>query len=136
MLSVVFRQHDRQHAPSYFWISGIWGMSFELPVVVVDFEQDLVAGDLDKTKIMLAIRIIVGVEIVVVSYLLKDVRLEVVAQGRDCLCINDVPAQESCANEPPSLKWSDLRYVIWHQGGPICRGSDTSRKRLSRSCDS
>ena len=22
--------------------------------------------------------------------------------------------------EPPSLKWSDLKYVFWHQGGPIC----------------
>jgi hypothetical protein len=33
-------------------------------------------------------------------------------------------------NDPPSLKWSDLKYVFWHQGGPICRGGDTSLKRL------
>jgi type III restriction enzyme len=31
--------------------------------------------------------------------------------------------------DPPSLKWSDLKYVIWHQGGPICRGSATSLRR-------
>ena len=36
--------------------------------------------------------------------------------------------------EPPPLKWSDLKYVFWHQGGPICRGRDTSLKRSSRSC--
>jgi hypothetical protein len=36
--------------------------------------------------------------------------------------------------DPPSMKWSDLKYVIWHQGGPICRGRGTSLKRLSRSC--
>ena len=32
------------------------------------------------------------------------------------------------------MKWSDLKYVIWHQGGPICRGRGTSLRRLSRSC--
>jgi len=36
--------------------------------------------------------------------------------------------------EPPPLKWSDLKYVFWHQGGPICRGRDTSLRRSSRSC--
>ena len=36
--------------------------------------------------------------------------------------------------DPPSMKWSDLKYVIWHQGGPICRGRGTSLRRLSRSC--
>ena len=36
-------------------------------------------------------------------------------------------------NEPPPLKWSDLKYVFWHQGGPKCRGSVTSLKRLSPS---
>ncbi|MGA8694975.1 MAG: aminotransferase class III-fold pyridoxal phosphate-dependent enzyme [Xanthobacteraceae bacterium] len=35
--------------------------------------------------------------------------------------------------DPPSLKWSDLKYVFWHQGGPKCRGSVTSLKRLSPS---
>jgi hypothetical protein len=25
--------------------------------------------------------------------------------------------------DPPPLKWSDLNYVSWHPGGPICRGS-------------
>jgi len=43
--------------------------------------------------------------------------------------------QEACvvgsrtAVDPPSLKWSDLKYVIWHQGGPICRGSATSLRK-------
>ena len=32
------------------------------------------------------------------------------------------------------MKWSDLKYVIWYQGGPICRGRGTSLRRLSRSC--
>ena len=35
--------------------------------------------------------------------------------------------------DPPSMKWSDLKYVFWHQGGPICRGGDTSPKRSSPS---
>ncbi len=35
--------------------------------------------------------------------------------------------------DPPSLKWSDLKYVFWHQGGPICRGGDTRLKRSSPS---
>src|SRR5271169_395693 len=43
------------------------------------------------------------------------------------LCIS---AQE---RDPPSLKWSDLKYVIWHQGGPICRGSVTNPRRSSPS---
>jgi len=38
------------------------------------------------------------------------------------------------AFDPPPLKWSDLNYVFWHQGGPICRGRDTRLKRSSRSC--
>src|ERR1039458_5408386 len=41
---------------------------------------------------------------------------------------------ESWVIDPPSLKWSDLKYVFWHQGGPICRGRGTSLRRLSRSC--
>jgi Sigma-70, region 4 len=36
-------------------------------------------------------------------------------------------------DDPPPLKWSDLKYVFWHQGGPICRGRSISLKRLSRS---
>ena len=36
--------------------------------------------------------------------------------------------------DPPPRKWSDLKYVFWHQGGPLCRGSITSLKRSSRSC--
>ena len=36
-------------------------------------------------------------------------------------------------SDPPSMKWSDLKYVFWHQGGPICRGGDTSPKRSSPS---
>src|ERR1039458_7147342 len=36
--------------------------------------------------------------------------------------------------DPPPLKWSDLKYVFWHQGGPICRERNTSLRRLSRSC--
>ena len=34
---------------------------------------------------------------------------------------------------PPPLKWSDLRYVFWQQGGPRCRGRATSLKRSWRS---
>ena len=26
--------------------------------------------------------------------------------------------------DPPPLKWSDLNYVFWHEGGPRCRGRD------------
>jgi hypothetical protein len=33
------------------------------------------------------------------------------------------------------LKWSDLKYVVWHQGGPKCRGSVISLKKLSPSWD-
>ena len=36
--------------------------------------------------------------------------------------------------DPPSMKWSDLKHVFWHQGGPICQGRGTSLRRLSRSC--
>jgi hypothetical protein len=39
----------------------------------------------------------------------------------------------SGCRDPPSLKWSDLRYGFWHQGGPIWRGGDTSPKRSSPS---
>src|SRR5436305_11456095 len=35
--------------------------------------------------------------------------------------------------DPPPLKWSDLKYVCWHQGGPKCRESIISLKRSSRS---
>jgi hypothetical protein len=37
-------------------------------------------------------------------------------------------------DHPPPLKWSDVKYVFWHQGGPICRGRGTRLKRSSRSC--
>src|SRR5215470_3580477 len=35
--------------------------------------------------------------------------------------------------DPPPMKWSDLRYVFWQQGGPRCRGRATSLKRSWRS---
>jgi hypothetical protein len=28
------------------------------------------------------------------------------------------------------LKWSDLKYVIWHQGGPIYRGEDIKPEEI------
>jgi hypothetical protein len=37
--------------------------------------------------------------------------------------------------DPPPLKWSDLKYVFWHQGGLLWRRNGTRLKRLSRSCD-
>jgi hypothetical protein len=43
-------------------------------------------------------------------------------------------AEQQGGFDRPPQKWSDLKYVFWHQGGPICRGSVTSLKRLSRSC--
>ena len=46
----------------------------------------------------------------------------------------DLPERYGPYTEPPPLKWSDLKYVSWHQGGSERRGRDTSRKRLSRSC--
>ena len=36
--------------------------------------------------------------------------------------------------DPPPLKWSDLKYVFWHQGGLLCRRNGTRLKRSSRSC--
>jgi hypothetical protein len=36
--------------------------------------------------------------------------------------------------DPPPLNWSTLNYVFWQTGGPQCRRSVTSPKRLSRSC--
>lgn len=35
----------------------------------------------------------------------------------------------------PPQRWSDLKYVFWHQGGPRCRGRSTHPMRLSQSCD-
>jgi putative transposase len=35
--------------------------------------------------------------------------------------------------DPPPLKWSTLKYVLRLTGGPKCRRSVTSRKRLSPS---
>jgi cation:H+ antiporter len=35
----------------------------------------------------------------------------------------------AASTDPPSLKWSDLKYVFWHQGGLRCRGSATSPRR-------
>src|SRR5215472_13130376 len=40
----------------------------------------------------------------------------------------------AAAFDPPPMKWSDLRYVFWQQGGPRCRGRATSLKRSWRSC--
>ncbi len=28
------------------------------------------------------------------------------------------------------MKWSKLKYVFWHQGGPICRGSDSKPEEI------
>ena len=33
---------------------------------------------------------------------------------------------------PPSLKWSDLMYVIWHQGGPICVRGDKADEIVAK----
>src|SRR4051812_45317169 len=47
----------------------------------------------------------------------------------------DTKARRSqVGGDPPPLKWSDLKYVFWHEGGPKCRGSIISLKRSSRSC--
>src|SRR6202040_2397588 len=43
-----------------------------------------------------------------------------------------IASAERC--DPPPLKWSDLKYVFWHQGGLLCRRNGTRLKRSSRSC--
>ena len=62
-------------------------------------------------------------------------RVVLVLQGGGALGAYQAGVYEALAEagESPPLKWSDLRYVFWHQGGPICRGSATSPKRLSPS---
>jgi hypothetical protein len=29
----------------------------------------------------------------------------------------DAAGGGGCVADPPPLKWSDLKYVLWHQGG-------------------
>ncbi len=58
---------------------------------------------------------------------------------KSCRCSRLKPSCAALASiqctELSSLKWSDLKYVCWHQGGPIYRGRDTSLRRLSPSRD-
>ena len=47
-----------------------------------------------------------------------------VAVSNRCICCRQCAKfiAFSCARNPPSVKWSDLKCVCYYQNGPICRG--------------
>ena len=38
--------------------------------------------------------------------------------------------RSALAGDRSPEKWSDLKYVFWHQGGPICRGRSTTPEEI------
>jgi hypothetical protein len=62
---ILFGQKDRHDPSCHSRVCWIGRMEPEIVIVIVDFEEDLPAGDLDETKIVLAKRVIVLIKIIV-----------------------------------------------------------------------
>src|ERR1700730_9805882 len=56
--SILFSQHDRDHALGDRWISRIRGVVREALVEVVDLEEHLVAVGVERTKVMFFVRVV------------------------------------------------------------------------------
>src|SRR5215204_6767741 len=62
--SVFLGQHDGQHPGRDGWIGGIGRVAGQAPVVVIDFEQDALALDLQGAEVVLLIGVVLGVKVV------------------------------------------------------------------------
>ncbi len=57
----------------------------EVAIVIIDFEQELLALRDDHAEVMLAIRVVVGVEVVIAAQRLDDLLLDFLPKRRDPL---------------------------------------------------
>ena len=62
--SVFVREHDREDACCFFWVTWIFGTVLHRLVVIVMFENELLVIDLEAAEIVLVVRIVVRSEIV------------------------------------------------------------------------
>src|SRR5208337_4428351 len=60
--SVFFGEHDREDAGGFFWVSWIFGTVPHRLIVIVVFEKELLAVNLEAAEIMLLVRIVVRSE--------------------------------------------------------------------------
>jgi hypothetical protein len=55
--SIFLREHDRQHAGCLLRIARVFRAEFEIRVVVVDLEKELLTGDFEIAEVVLAVRV-------------------------------------------------------------------------------
>src|SRR6478736_4246419 len=90
--SVFFGEHDREDTDGFFWITWIFRTVPHRLVIVVVFEKELLAVDLEAAKIMLLVRIVVRSESVERSRELQRPRSDVIRQGAHSFRQHDAPA--------------------------------------------
>src|SRR5438874_2471952 len=91
-------------------------MLFELGVVVIDLEEDFHAANVEEGHIMLAVRVIVGGEVVEGANSRKRALEEVVAPRRypardDKLSVDDEPEDWVAARAQRVVELADARHV-------------------------
>jgi hypothetical protein len=81
--SVLHREHEGEHARRLRRVGGIGRTEFEVEVVVVDFEKELVSRQVETAEVVLSVRIVIGVEAVERGDLSDCHRADVARQGVD-----------------------------------------------------
>src|SRR5208283_4412840 len=79
------------------WVRRVWRMPHEIPVVIVDLEQDFVALGRDHAKVVLAIGVVVGVEIIISPQRREDLALGLGPERRNRSREHDAAAGEAGA---------------------------------------
>lgn len=81
--SVIFREHQREHAGGLFWVSRIFRPALTQLVVQVNFPKELPPDELEAPEVMLSIGVIILRELVEDGNLQQCVRLHAIRQSLD-----------------------------------------------------
>src|SRR5579862_4111868 len=86
--------HNREHARRLLWISGIFGTTGQVGGVVIDLEEVGLPGELEVSEVMLAMRVILGIEVRKALHCENDSSFQVERQFCDALRHDNLAADE------------------------------------------
>ncbi|MEX2671306.1 MAG: hypothetical protein WD294_04255, partial [Phycisphaeraceae bacterium] len=121
--SILVGAHHRQNPNGYFGVGGIRGMKATTPVVIVDLPDDPGAVDGHDSAVVLAPRIVVGVEVIESRDGSEDLIDSCGAKASDTVCHHHDPA--SAVDSKLVVEGSEPSLTI----GP-CRASVDTMVRV------
>jgi Ethanolamine utilization protein EutJ (predicted chaperonin) len=79
--SILVRQHDGQQSLGDRGVGWVGRVSREVVIVVVDFEEEPLPLDLQRTEVVLAVGVVVLIEAVELGHRFQDLQLAVLPEG-------------------------------------------------------